>query len=88
MFVLKQIGKRRSGAMNDNVPNPRDRVVACVDSPTDEQFMLYRPSVVACACVLAARSRLGVWPAWPADLSRLTGYSDTSLLTCLHALLR
>ncbi|KAF0290549.1 Cyclin-J [Amphibalanus amphitrite] len=54
----------------------------------DEQFMLHRPSVVACACVLAARSRLGVWPAWPAELSRLTGYSDASLLSCLHSLFR
>ena len=55
----------------------------------DEQFVLsYRPSVVACACVLAARSRLGVWPPWSAQLCRLTGYSDANLLPCVHTLLR
>lgn len=49
----------------------------------------FRPSVVAAACLLSARERLGLAPAWPRTLQSMTAYTpaaEGALKQCLEVM--
>ncbi|XP_055989093.1 cyclin-J-like protein [Sorex fumeus] len=53
----------------------------------DHVFYKFQPSVVAAACVGAARICLQLFPYWTRDLQRISSYSLEHLSTCLEILL-
>ncbi|KAI9908012.1 hypothetical protein PsorP6_004092 [Peronosclerospora sorghi] len=48
-------------------------------------FLVYRPSVVAAAILVASRKALGVMPLWREELSVLTGYDEIQVVPCFQA---
>lgn len=68
------------------------RVMLCdtdslCDSVPDHIFYKFQPSVVAAACVGAARICLQLSPYWTRDLQRISDYSLEHLSTCIEILL-
>ena len=49
--------------------------------------MRFLPSKVAAAVIYTSRTRLGLFPNWPADLAQLTSYTAESLFDCVDQLL-
>lgn len=59
----------------------------CHDSLSDHIFYKFPPSVVAAACVGAARICLQLSPYWTRDLQRISNYTLEHLSTCIEILL-
>ena len=63
----------------------KQKAIAICDSfMTDEKFRLYNPSVVASACLAAARILINELPAWSPKLHRMTGYFYIHISNCTN----
>ncbi|NWI18754.1 CCNJL protein, partial [Crypturellus soui] len=56
-------------------------------SVQDHAFLLFRPSVIAAACVCASRICMQISPAWTTQLELLTSYSWEHLAQCIEMML-
>lgn len=57
-------------------------------SLTEITFIYYKSSVVAAACLAAARIKQRILPVWPAELEALTRYNFSDIHECLQVLTR
>ncbi|XP_062443184.1 cyclin-J-like protein [Rhea pennata] len=53
----------------------------------DHTFLLFRPSLIAAACVCASRICMQISPAWTTQLELLTSYSREHLAQCIEIML-
>ncbi|NXD08076.1 CCNJL protein, partial [Nothocercus nigrocapillus] len=56
-------------------------------SVQDHTFLLFRPSLIAAACVCASRICMQISPAWTIQLELLTSYSWEHLAQCIEMML-
>ncbi|XP_025947137.1 cyclin-J-like protein isoform X1 [Apteryx rowi] len=56
-------------------------------SVQDHTFLLFRPSLIAAACVCASRICMQISPAWTTQLELLTSYSWEHLAQCIEMML-
>ncbi|KAK6976252.1 G2/mitotic-specific cyclin-A [Biomphalaria glabrata] len=53
-----------------------------------EEFLDFRPSVIAASAIVLARSTLDIKDPWPANVEKFSGYSLSSLNDCVQCLFR